>query len=78
MKFLKNMLLYSITKTGLNYDKMLEYCKIYAADRRYKPFILASVTAYSYCNQSGIIRYMGCEYYFKFTNKDNVIVERKI
>lgn len=77
MNFIKNMLLYSVTETGLVYNKMIEYCQLYSIDRRYKPFILASTTALSYCNISGIIRYMNCEYYFRFIDEDNVIIERR-
>ena len=75
--FVKNMLLYSINKNGLNYNKMLEYCNMYSCDRRYKPFILTSTCAYAYCNHSGIIRYMNCEYYYRFIDKDNVVIERR-
>lgn len=71
--FVRKMLLYSINKNGLDYNRMLEYCNMHSCDRRYKPFILACTCAY----RSGIIRYMNCEYYYSFIDKDNIVIERR-
>ena len=75
MLFVENMLKYASEKNGINYDKMIEYCKIYASDKRYKPKFLASTCTWSY-NQSGIIRYKGGEYYYR-QEGDKVFVENR-
>lgn len=77
MNTMETSILTGMNKNGLNYNKILEDCNMYSCDRRYKPFILACTCAYAYCNHSGIIRYMNCEYYYRFIDKDNVVIERR-
>lgn len=64
MIFIKNMIEYAKTKNGINYNLMIEYCNNYAADKRYKPFILASTTS----GKSGILKYRGYKYYWYIIN----------
>lgn len=74
MEFIKNMLEYASEKTGINYNKMVEYCKLYASDRRCKPFFLSSTCSWSW-NNSGIIKYKNSKYYYN-QYMDHVEVER--
>ena len=73
-KFVKNMLEYASTKTGINYNKMQEYCKMYASDRRHKPYFAGSTCSWNY-NQNGFIVYRGTKYYFRQCGQDLVYVE---
>lgn len=74
MNFIKNMLEYASTKTGINYEKMCTYCKLYASDKRYKPMFKAATCTWSY-NETGIISYRGRDYYYRQDGINNVIVE---
>lgn len=75
LEFVKNMLEYAATKNGINYNKMQEYCKMYASDRRYKPYF-AGATCSSAWNESGFIVYRGMRYYYRQNGENSVIVEK--
>jgi len=71
---IEDMLNYAGSKNGVVYEKLLEYCNRYATDRRYKPFLLAATCSWSY-NQTGIIRYMNVDYYFRQLEDNTFRVE---
>lgn len=75
LKFVKNMLEYASTKNGINYEKMQEYCKMYASDRRYKPYFAGATCTWAW-NESGFIVYRGMKYYYRQNGENSVIVEK--
>ena len=74
LEFVKNMLEYASDKKGISYEKMQEYCKMYASDRRYVVYLSASTVSWNY-NQSGIIKYRGVRYYYRQSGLNSVLVE---
>lgn len=74
MNFIKNMLKYASEKKGINYNKMVEYCRNNANDKRYKPRFISSTTSWGY-NQTGIIEYKKQRYYYKQYKTDVIIKE---
>lgn len=63
LDFVKRMLEYASERNGISYNKMQEYCKMYASDKRFKPYFLGATCSWSW-NQNGFIVYRGVKYYF--------------
>lgn len=72
--FMKKMLEYSSTKNGISYNKMQEYCKMYASDKRYKPCFNACTCSWNF-NQTGYITYRCIRYYYMQNGENSVLVE---